>query len=98
MLLVHPTVAVKQLYDEDKVPNDWWTTYRGRQAETREATFEVRVRARAKEEARKVVKLIPGRPALLRSGGRSKASHQRRNTDSARIFNLVFDIPTFQRP
>ena len=59
VLLMHPTVAVKQLYGENKVSEDWWTTYRGRQAEVGEATFEARARAlaRAEEAARKVVKM-----------------------------------------
>jgi hypothetical protein len=43
VLLVHPTVAVQHLYDKGKVDEVWWNTYRSRQSETKENTFEERL-------------------------------------------------------
>jgi hypothetical protein len=40
VLLLHPTVVVQRLY-ENKKPNDtWWDTYRQRQIETKEPSYE----------------------------------------------------------
>ena len=68
VLLVHPTVAVKQLFNKNKVSDAWWTTYRGRQGETGEPTFEKRARARARAEARarKVAKINSRKLALAK--------------------------------
>lgn len=40
VLLVHPSLAVKKLYDDGKVDRGWWNTYRQMQIETKEATYE----------------------------------------------------------
>lgn len=40
VLLIHPTVAVKRLQEKGKVPQSWWDTYRQRQIETTEPSFE----------------------------------------------------------
>jgi hypothetical protein len=40
VMLVHPTIAVKALYDQDKVSKNWWETYRVRQIEATEAPYE----------------------------------------------------------
>ena len=41
--LVHPTEAVNKLRNEKKVPEEWWTAYCARKAQTREATYEQRL-------------------------------------------------------
>ena len=89
VLLVHPTVAVKQLFNKNKVSDAWWTTYRGRQGETGEPTLRSgRGRGRGqKREQGKLRKLIPGN-WRLRSGRKLKARHQRRNKDT---FFSAFD-------
>lgn len=40
VLLVHPTIAVHNLYNVGKVPKTWWETYRPRQIEATEAPYE----------------------------------------------------------
>lgn len=40
VMLVHPTIAVKRLHVERKVPQPWWDTYRQRQIEVTEAPYE----------------------------------------------------------
>jgi hypothetical protein len=47
VLLVHPTIVVKQLRDNGKVSDHWWDTYRARQMETKEATYEDRQSAKS---------------------------------------------------
>lgn len=44
--LVHPTVAIQQLYDKGKIKAHWWNAYCERKAQTREATFEQRKSAK----------------------------------------------------
>ena len=39
-LLVHPAIAVSELYKAGKIPADWWTYYRTRQIETKETKHE----------------------------------------------------------
>jgi hypothetical protein len=51
VLLVHPTVAIQRLRNEGKIPDHWWNTYRSRQIEVKESSFEER-------EAEKHGKLI----------------------------------------
>lgn len=46
VLLIHPVYAVKRLYDAGKVSNHWWDTYRARQMDTKEATYEEREKAK----------------------------------------------------
>jgi hypothetical protein len=53
VLLVHPTTAVHRLREASKVPNDWWDTYRARQAETKEASHEDR------EKAKRAARIVP---------------------------------------
>lgn len=36
VLLVHPSLAVKRLYDQGRVPDDWWEVYISRQMEVGE--------------------------------------------------------------
>lgn len=43
-LLVHPTTAIQRLRDARKVPDDWWETYRGRQIEIGEVSYEKRTK------------------------------------------------------
>jgi len=40
VLLVHPSIAVKRLYDAKKIDNTWWDSYRARQIESKETMFE----------------------------------------------------------
>jgi hypothetical protein len=40
VLLVHPTIAVKKLHEKGKIDPTWWDTYRQRQIETKEPTYE----------------------------------------------------------
>ncbi len=40
VLLVHPTIVVKKLYDDGKIDQLWWDTYRQRQIETKERTYD----------------------------------------------------------
>jgi hypothetical protein len=40
VLLVHPTVVVQNLYDQNKVPKAWYDNYRQRQIEATEAPYE----------------------------------------------------------
>jgi hypothetical protein len=44
VLLVHPTVAVQLLRDAGKVDQLWWDTYRARQIEVKEESYEDRRR------------------------------------------------------
>jgi len=46
VLLVHPTTAVQRLREADKVPQDWWDTYRARQTEIKEPSYEDRQKAK----------------------------------------------------
>ncbi len=59
VLLVHPTAAIKRLYDGGKVSEHWWATYRARQLETKEATHDMRVAAK---KGQKIVS-IPSKAA-----------------------------------
>lgn len=52
VMLVHPAIAVKRLYDEGKVEQTWWNTYRQMQIETKESTYEQLV---ARNQPQKVV-------------------------------------------
>lgn len=45
VLLVHPTLAIQQLRQKGLVPEDWWKAYRDRQIDTKEASYEERVRS-----------------------------------------------------
>jgi hypothetical protein len=40
VLLVHPTVAIQALHEDDKLPKAWWDNYRMRQMEATEAPYE----------------------------------------------------------
>lgn len=40
VMLIHPAIAVKHLYDEGKVDQAWWDTYRQMQIETKESTYD----------------------------------------------------------
>lgn len=40
VLLVHPAIAVRKLRDLGKVSDEWWKTYRARQIETKETSYE----------------------------------------------------------
>jgi len=42
VLLVHPTVVIQRLFDEKKIAPLWWDTYRARQSDTREASYNER--------------------------------------------------------
>jgi hypothetical protein len=56
VMLVHPTIAVKALYDKGKVSKGWWDTYRVRQIEATEAPYE------------KLIELHkPAKPASIKS-------------------------------
>jgi len=46
VLLIHPTTAVRHLKEQKKVPDLWWNTYRDRQREAKEATYEKRQEAK----------------------------------------------------
>lgn len=52
VMLVHPAIAVKQLYDDGKVEQTWWNTYRQMQIETKESTYEQLI---ARNQPQKVV-------------------------------------------
>jgi hypothetical protein len=54
VLLVHPTTVIMKLRDSGKVSDHWWTTYRARQFETKEANYETRIAAK---KGRKVVSI-----------------------------------------
>ena len=70
VLLVHPTVIVKRLYDEGKVPEDWWTTYMSLQAEIGAPTFEER--EQVKTAASKVVQIGSRKKALQKQKPRKR--------------------------
>ena len=40
VLLIHPSIAVKKLYDANKIPKKWWETYRGQQIKDKETKHE----------------------------------------------------------
>lgn len=40
VLLVHPTIVIERLYREGKLDQAWWDTYRQRQLETKERSYE----------------------------------------------------------
>src|SRR5262249_10316618 len=42
VLLIHPTVAIQNLFDLGKLPKGWWDAYRDRQIQTKEPSFEER--------------------------------------------------------
>jgi hypothetical protein len=42
VLLVHPTKVIYGLHQKKLIPENWWSTYRARQIETKEATYEQR--------------------------------------------------------
>ncbi len=42
VLLVHPTTAVRRLYEENLISPEWWKAYRDRQIDTKEASYEER--------------------------------------------------------
>jgi hypothetical protein len=48
VLLVHPTAVVEKLRQGGKVPSDWLDTYRDRQLETKELTYDLRKKAKSK--------------------------------------------------
>jgi hypothetical protein len=50
VMLVHPSIAVQQLFDDGKVPAEWWRAFRTRQLETTEPRYEDLVPARTKAE------------------------------------------------
>ncbi len=50
VLLVHPTLVVKRLFDEGKIDAHWWNTYRQRQIETKERTYDQLVPADSDEK------------------------------------------------
>ncbi len=53
VLLVHPTFVVQQLRASQEISQDWLNTYRDRQIETKEASYEDR------QKARQAVKVMP---------------------------------------
>jgi len=50
VLLVHPTVAIQRLYDEGKIRQHWWDTYRDRQIDTKAALYEERGKPKPREK------------------------------------------------
>jgi hypothetical protein len=40
VLLVHPTIVVQKLRDKGKIDTHWWESYRGRQIEAKEASYQ----------------------------------------------------------
>jgi hypothetical protein len=42
VLLVHPTIAVQRLRDAGRIEDEWWDTYRARQIQTKESSYEER--------------------------------------------------------
>jgi hypothetical protein len=68
VLLVHPTVAIQWLRDAGKVPDYWWDTYRARQLETKEATYETRVSAK---KGQKVLSMPAGPLKAKKAAGKS---------------------------
>lgn len=60
VLIVHPTVAVQRLRETGKVDDVWWNTYRSRQVEIKEDTYE----DREKKKMAKVVPLEAGKAAV----------------------------------
>ncbi len=61
VLLVHPTIAVQQLYEAGKVDPHWWATYRGRQIDTKEPSHEDLIASYGKpdDDDEKVVAFLP---------------------------------------
>jgi hypothetical protein len=64
VLLVHPTTVVEKLKQANKVPGDWLDTYRDRQLETKEPTFNARKKAKA---GLKVVTMKPSKVPIPKS-------------------------------
>ncbi|MCP4492935.1 MAG: hypothetical protein GY820_37380 [Gammaproteobacteria bacterium] len=52
VLLIHPTIWVKKLHDEAKIDDRWWETYRQRQIEAKERSYDQLV---SKDEEGKVL-------------------------------------------
>jgi hypothetical protein len=63
VLLVHPTTVVEKLSQADKVPSDWLDTYKDRQLETKELSFNARKKAKAKATPKVVTMNAPKAPA-----------------------------------
>ena len=57
VLVIHPTSAIQELRAAKKVSDDWWETYRGRQIEIGERSFETR----GKKGSDKVVPIAASR-------------------------------------
>jgi hypothetical protein len=70
VLLVHPTVAIQKLYENKKVPQQWYDTFRARQIETGDVHFESRRRAK---KSQKQVKSAP-LPSAGKKGQKGKVS------------------------
>jgi hypothetical protein len=51
VLLAHPTVAVHKLHQAGKIPPAWWDTYRARQIQVAEPTYEAVMSSRTKGSA-----------------------------------------------
>lgn len=41
VLLIHPTIVIQRLRDDDKIDDDWWTSFIALQRETKEPTADV---------------------------------------------------------
>jgi hypothetical protein len=57
VLIVHPTVAIQKLRDDDKIPDAWWDAYINRKIEVKEETFE----ERQKKKNAKVISIQGGK-------------------------------------
>lgn len=54
VLLIHPTIWVKKLHDEAKIDDRWWETYRQRQIEAKERSYDKLV---SKDDEGKVLQI-----------------------------------------
>jgi hypothetical protein len=57
VLLVHPTIAVQRLFEKKLVPQSWWDTYRPRQIEATEASYEKLMERHKPVKTEKVVSI-----------------------------------------
>lgn len=68
VLLVHPTIVVKRLHDEGKIDELWWDTYRNRQIETKERTYDQLIPAPESE------KVVPIKKATAKAKNKASSS------------------------
>jgi len=88
VLLIHPTLAVQRLYEKGLVPQNWWDTYRPRQIEATEASYEKLMDRHKPAKSEKVVSI-----KAAKTTGSRRSEHGR----PAAINLLAVRVPKSRR-